>query len=250
MIDTKKYIFAFCITTAIFATAYFASNFLSQKRVETVAKIQDNIAIDILSSETQFDLLKEISCANIDASILAQEYEELGNKLTHTENDGNASKGQILYLKKYYSLLQIKDFLLSKKIAEKCAAKKQVQVIYFYGDKKDCPECVRTGYVLTKLKQEYPNLRVYSFDFNLPLSVIDSMKKIYKIDGKTLPTLVIEDTVYTGYKNYEEVEMLLPTAFREQTNKDKDEGNKKATTTESASISTSTKQKVKETKSK
>ena len=65
MFDTKKYIFTFVITVAIFATAFFASTFFSNKRVENVKEIQDNIAIDILSSETQFDLLKEVSCSNV-----------------------------------------------------------------------------------------------------------------------------------------------------------------------------------------
>jgi hypothetical protein len=36
MIDTRKYIFTFALTAAIFATAFFASSFFSEKRVENV----------------------------------------------------------------------------------------------------------------------------------------------------------------------------------------------------------------------
>ena len=209
MIDTKKYIITFVLTGAIFATAFFASSFFNNKRVETVKEIQDNISIDILSSETQFDLLKELPCANLDVSILSPELSELGNKLSRTETNRGGNDAGITSLKKSYSLLQIKDYILSKKLSEKCASKKPVFIIYFYSNKGDCSECVKEGYVLTFLKEKYADLRVYSFDYNLDLSAITSMKKIYKIPSG-LPALVIEDKTYTGYKSVEELEKLLP----------------------------------------
>jgi hypothetical protein len=210
MIDTKKYIFTFVITASIFATAFFASAFLSNKRVENVKSIQDNIAIDILSSETQFDLLKEVPCGNINDSILSPELSEIGDKLSHTESERGATDEDILYLKKYYSLLQVKDYILSKKLVEKCGStKKPVFIIYFYSNQGDCADCEREGFVLTRLREMYPDLRVYSFDYNLDLSAIDSMKTIYRIKS-TLPALVIEDKTYIGFKSIEELEDLLP----------------------------------------
>lgn len=218
MIDTKKYIFTFLTTVAIFATAFFASTFFSQKRVESVKFIQDNIAIDILSSETQFDLLKEVSCQNVSDSMLSPELSILGDKLSHTENERGEKDEDVIYLKKYYSLLQVKDYLLSKKLAEKCGAlKKPVFIIYFYSNKGDCDDCTKEGYVLTRLKEKYPELRVYSFDYDLDLSVIDSLKAIFRIKAAPLPALVIEDKTYTGFKSVEELEALLPDTLKEAT---------------------------------
>lgn len=217
MIDTRKYTFTFFVTVAIFATAFFASTFFSNKRVENVKFIQDNIAIDILSSETQFDLLKEVSCQNVSDSMLSPELNILGDKLSHTENDRGENDEDVMYLKKYYSLLQVKDYLLSKKLAEKCGVlKKPVFIIYFYSNKGDCADCQKEGYVLTRLKEKYPELRVYSFDYNLQLSVIDSLKAIYRISN-ALPALVIEDKTYTGFKSVEELEKLLPDTLKEAT---------------------------------
>lgn len=214
MFETKKYIFAFVITTAIFATAFFASIFFSNKRVENVKSIQDNIAIDILSSETQFDLLKEVPCGNVSDSVLSPELNALGDKLSRTESERGATDEDILYLKKYYSLLEIKDYILSKKLAEKCGpAKKPVFIIYFYSNLGDCADCEKEGFVLTRLKELYPDLRVYSFDYNLQLAAIDSMKTIYRIKS-TLPALVIEDKTYTGFKSVEELDKLLPNTLK------------------------------------
>lgn len=214
MIDSRKYIFTFVLTATIFATAFFASSFFSDKRVENVKEIQDNISIDILSSETQFDLLKEVSCSNVNESMLSPQLSEIGDKLSKTESDRGADDADVLYLKKYYTLLEVKDYLLSKQFVAKCgAAKKPVSIIYFYSNKGDCQDCQREGYVLTRLKEKYPDLRVYSFDYNLDLSVVDSMKRIYKITSG-LPALVIEDKTYIGFKSVEELEELLPDTLK------------------------------------
>ena len=217
MIDTKKYIFTFAVTLAIFSTAFFASTFFSNKRVESVKSIQDTIAIDILSSETQFDLLGEMPCSNVGDTILSAELSALGDKLSRTENESGEKDADVIYLKKYYSLLQIKDYILSKRLGEKCGVgKKPIFIIYFYSNKGDCPECEREGYVLTRLKEIYPDLRVYSFDYNLPLSAVDSMKSIYHVKS-ALPALVIEDKTSTGFKTLEELSSLLPDSLKEAT---------------------------------
>lgn len=212
-IDTKKYIAAFLITTAIFASGFFASTFFNNKKVENIKELQDSIAIDILSNETQFDLLKEVSCSNINYSYLSEELGELGDKITYTDDSQAVNKESSLYLRKYYSLLQVKDYLLSKKLGEKCAAKKPVFILYFYSTKEKCPECTRTGYVLTELKKKYPDLRIYSFDNDMPLSVVTTTKQIFKVKDD-LPALVIDDKTYTGFKSMEEIESLLPEAFK------------------------------------
>ena len=217
MIDVRKYLFTFVLTAALFATAFFASSFFSDKRVASVKSIQDNIAIDILSSETQFDLLKELPCANVNDSMLSPELSALGDKLYHAETERGATDADILYLKKYYSLLEIKDYILSKKLAAQCGqAKKPVFIIYFYSNQGDCADCEKEGYVLTRLKEIYPDLRVYSFDYNLDLAALDSMKTIYKIKS-SLPAIVIEDKTYIGFKSMEELDELLPNTLKVST---------------------------------
>lgn len=214
MIDTKKYLFTLVITSTIFVTAFFASTYFSSLRAGSVKEIQDNIAIDILSSETQFDLLKEVPCANVNENMLSAQLSELGEKLSHTETERGSDDATVVYLKKYYSLLQVKDYLLSKKLTEKCGqAKKSVFIIYFYTNKGGCPDCARQGYVLTRLKQMYPELRVYSFDYDLDLPVVDSLKAIYKI-GDVLPSIIVEDKAYSGFKTIEDLEILLPESVK------------------------------------
>jgi len=78
MIDSKKYLVAFVITALIFGTAVVASSMLTDKKLEDVRDIENRVALDILSSETQFALLEETSCKDIGAGFLSKELGPLG----------------------------------------------------------------------------------------------------------------------------------------------------------------------------
>jgi hypothetical protein len=72
--------------------------------------------------------------------------------------------------------------------------------------------------VIAELRETYPELRVYTFDYDLNIAPIQTMKKIYKIeDGKNFPILVIEDKAYYGLKKVEEIKALLPDTLKEAT---------------------------------
>lgn len=208
MSDWKKYLYSFLITALIFGTAIFASNYFNEKRISEIQNIESQIAVDISSSETQFSLLSGLSCKEIGNTSLSAELSQLGDKLSATEASRGADDPEVINLKKYYSLLQIKDFLLMQKINEKCG-RNTLSIIYFYSNQGDCPDCEKEGYVLTKLRQDYPDLRVYSFDYNLDLSVLKTLISIYNI-GPNLPALLINDDIYYGFKSVDDIKSALP----------------------------------------
>lgn len=211
--EWKKYLIAFVITAFLFLTAFYLSNFFSNKKIQEIRSIENTIAIDILSSETQFDLLEELSCGNVNDSILSQELNDLAAKIEFSENQGIGSEEERLSLKKYYSLLQIKDYLLMKKAEDKCDFK-ATSIIYFYSNKVDCEDCEKQGYILTDIRQNYPNVRVYAFDYNLDLSAMDALIAIYKVsEPERLPALIINGKVYYGLQEFEDIQNIAPTVF-------------------------------------
>jgi len=213
-IDWKKYLIVFLITLGLFASASFLSNYFGDKKINQLKSIQDQISIDILSSETQFSLLSELSCKNISDSVLSGELGELGNKLEWGQQNLGSTE-ELSYLKKYYSLLQIKDYLLMKKISERCGVKSAF-ILYFYTTAENCSECEREGLVLTALRNKYPELRVYSFDYSTDLSAVKAMLQIYKIEDTKLPALVVDDEVLTGFRGIEELELRIKESFKLQ----------------------------------
>ena len=208
MINTKKYIFVFIITCVIFVFAFSISNYFANQRIADIKSTEDKISIDILSSETQFELLQESSCAAINGSILSDELESLADKLAYSEAQHGANDPDVQTLKQYYSLLEIKDFLLVKQIFRQCNAT-PIAILYFYSNKGNCPECTKQGYVLTQLRADHPSLRVYAFDYDLDSNAIQTLISLYHIPAK-LPALVIDNKIYAGFQSSENIYKIIP----------------------------------------
>jgi len=213
-IDWKKYLIVLLITAGLFLTAIYLSNYFGNQKIDQLKTIQDKIAIDILSSETQFSLLSELSCKNISDSVFSNELGELGNKLEWSQKNLGATD-EVSYLKKYYSLLQIKDYLLAKKISARCGVKSAF-ILYFYTTAENCSLCEQESLVLLSLRDKYPELRVYSFDYSIDLSAVKAMLQIYKIKDTELPALVLSDELLTGFHGIEELESRVKESFKLQ----------------------------------
>ena len=213
-IDWKKYLIVFLITVGLFLSASYISNYFGDKKIEQMKSIQDNIAINILSSETQFSLLSELSCKNVSGSLLSAELDELGRKLEWSQQNLGSTE-EVAYLKKYYSLLQIKDYLLMKKISKSCRTKSAF-ILYFYTTAENCSECEKESLVLSSVRDQYPELRVYSFDYSIDLSAVKAMLQIYKIKDTELPALVLDDEVLTGFYGIDELDFKIEKSFKLQ----------------------------------
>lgn len=210
--DWKKYFIVFVITLGIFGTAFYASSRLNNKKLEEIQTIQNRVSIDILSSETQFALLSESSCETVGDSSLSKDLDSLGAKLSYAENNINktdSNQEDIVWLKKNYALLEMKDYVLMKKLARQCEVK-PVYILYFYSNKTGvCKDCEKEGIVLTELRRKYPGLRVYSFDYDLELPAQKTLLTLYKIKNN-LPALVVNNKTEYGFKSVEDIETFVP----------------------------------------
>lgn len=206
----KKYVLVFFITAGIFVLIFFFADFLYGQRIAQIKTTENNISRNILESEVQYALLADAPCDadETSSSILIDEINRLATRLSHLEEQRGGNDPEVTDLKKYYSLLQVKDYLLARERTKQCG-QKPLFIIYFYSNRGDCTECTKMGFVLTSMRKDYDNLRVYAFDYDLGLSVIETLKTIYKLDG-TLPALVIDRKPYYGFKTREEIEELLP----------------------------------------
>jgi hypothetical protein len=204
----KKYLLVFALTCAVFLTGFLLSNYLSNAKVNSIKDTEDQISLDILSSEAQYQLLEQSSCSVVSGSILSDELNTLADKLSYAESQEGFNSADVKSLKQNYSLLEIKDYLLMQQIYQKCSAS-PASILYFYSNKGDCPDCTNQGYVLTALRQEYPELRVYAFDYNLGLSAIDTLISMYHIPS-VLPALVMNGKVYAGFQSIDNIEKALP----------------------------------------
>ncbi|MFZ2049103.1 MAG: hypothetical protein WAV25_02310 [Minisyncoccia bacterium] len=210
--NNKKYIFAFLITALIFATAIYTSNFLNRKKLDDIRTVENRLSLNILSGETQSALLQETSCKDVTSSFLSHELSDLGDKLSYAASQNNPNNEEIQSLKQYYSLLEIKDYLLMKYISAKCGVYPAF-ILYFYSNASDCPDCEKTGYVLDALHEKYPNLRIYSFDYNSSEQAVKTLISIYHVENN-LPALIINTDPYYGFRNLDTLESTVPAISR------------------------------------
>lgn len=202
----KKYIIVFIITISIFIAVFALVDFLDAKKRQNISRLQSRITIDLIANETQFDLLKNAPCKALDEAILSRQLGELGEKLAYAEETQGVRNQAVVDLKKYYSLLQVKDYLLSQEVSDKCDIQIE-SLIYFY--EQDCDSCVKQGYVLSELKRKYPWLRIYSFDRNLDFSIVETFASLYDI-SEPAPIIIINEEKYSGFKTVEEIEEYIP----------------------------------------
>lgn len=205
----RNSLIALLIAALITGTVAYAVNYLNNARIAELSTIEDQLSIDTLSLDTQFSLLERAPCDSFASSTtFISSLADLGDRLSYAENQLGADNAQVVRLKQQYSLLEIRDYLITKQLAAACGIK-PVTVLYFYSNAGDCADCDRAGYALSYLHNTYPNLRVYSFDYNLNLGALETFIAINKIQN-SLPAFIVNGKHYYGFTSLEELEKQFP----------------------------------------
>lgn len=205
----RNALIALGITVALAGTVAYAVNYLNNVRVSELSAIEEQLSIDSLSLETQFSLLESAPCDSAASSAtLTDELADFGSRLSYAEAQLGNDTAEVMRLKERYSLLEIRDYLITKQLAAACKTK-PVTVLYFYSNASDCPDCDKAGYALSYLRDTYPALRVYSFEYHLDL---DALKTFIAVLGvkSTLPAFVINGKHYYGFTSLEDLEKQFP----------------------------------------
>ena len=211
--NKKRYIYTFIITLAIFFFSIWLSNFFSDKKVQSLRDLESRINLDILSVETRFSLLQKTSCEHIVNNDNTKNNnigfnEDLNNvalKIKSLENQLGYEDADVISLKKYYSLLQIKDYILAKEFHDRCK-QNTVSILYFYD--AQCEDCAKQSIILDKIISDYPEIRVYYLDKGTYNPALETMASVYKI-VKT-PSIVINEKTYTGFQDIQKIESYIP----------------------------------------
>src|SRR3989338_8258744 len=204
----RNALIAFVITLALIGTVAYAVNYLNRQRIAELTAIEEQISIETLSLDTRFSLLEAAPCDNASSTDITGDLTDLGNRLAYTEDQLGRDNAQVIRLKQQYSLLEIRDYLVTKKLAAACGTK-PVTVLYFYSNAGACPDCDKAGYALSYLRDTYPTLRVYSFDYHLGLGALETLIAIEKV-REEFPAFVINGTASYGYTSLADFEKRFP----------------------------------------
>ncbi|HYF28949.1 MAG TPA: hypothetical protein VEA36_01120 [Candidatus Paceibacterota bacterium] len=208
----RNALLALIITLVIIGTIVATINYLDRQRLAELDALQNQLATDTLSIETQFALLEEAPCEDLEeGTAFSQELGNLGDRLSRSEQRLGSDDPEVEQLKKQYTLLQIRDYLLTKRLAETCDVE-PVTALYFYSNEESCEDCDRAGYALSYLRETYPTLRVYSFDYDLELGALQTLVAVEKVEPR-FPAFVINGKRSYGFTELEEFETRFPKAL-------------------------------------
>lgn len=207
----KKYIFVLIITLVIFISAFTASRVLNQQKVQYIKKSQDDLAIDILAMETKFALLKSnVKCESLDKNdFFSADIAKIGKRLAYLESVLGTDNTDVIQLKKYYSSIQSKEIVLITDLSKECKNLPKV-ILYFYSnnDKDECSKCKNEEDVLESISPKYADkIRIYSFDFNLDSSVINTLKELYGVTN--VPAIVYNNKTYNEFLDYGALDKII-----------------------------------------
>ena len=197
-------------------TGYFVQVELLSKTEEELEKVREefydynqnleNIQLEQLYLTThQGELSCKILVSTIDEmhNNLAYFWSKLPSKLEVYEKYSEVQP-EYVKLKRDYTLLSIRTWLLSLDVKKKCG-EEIIPALYFYS--RDCDSCIDQSYVLDELKKDNPNFSAFIVDFNLDEPIVKIIKNVYNVTE--VPSFVINERLYSGYQNLEQMKKII-----------------------------------------
>ena len=210
--STYKALSVLFVTVIIFSLGIFVGNSSTRSKFETVLDLGEELQIQTLGVEVQYEILKENICENDNILYLTTDLAELSEKLSFMENNLGYDDPRVDELKQYYFILEAKHWLLAKKRAETCPSQKNdinnTIILYFYDNKNKCEDCQKQGTVLTYLQKKYEGIKIYSFDTNANNPAVKVLKDLHGI-GTYTPSLVINGKAHEGYLDAVDLEEYI-----------------------------------------
>jgi hypothetical protein len=170
----------------------------------------DNLQLQQKDIEIEMLLINSAgvnSCDTLKYEIekMATQSAELGQKVSYYDNE-MIKNPDFFILKRSYMINLIQFWSYWELFKKNCNSSVNT-VLYFYAI-KNCSECQAQGFVLSFLKEKYPEkIMTFALDKDEDLYSLNLLKSIYNVTKA--PTLIINNEKYEGLKDTNELKGLL-----------------------------------------
>jgi len=206
-IDWSKFFLVLILTVAVFVIGVFFGNYITEIKYDTIFNTEQSLRLELLGLDTQYSLIESDPCKVFNDTSLSESLDEMGNKVTYLENTLGTSSEEVINLKKYYFLLEIRHYLLKQRAVKECDVQHDF-ILYFYSNKGYCKDCKQEGFVISNIRENFDNLSSYSFDIDAENPALDTLKSINDV-GNVAPVVVVNGETYAGFKSKEFIENKL-----------------------------------------
>jgi hypothetical protein len=206
----RVYIIAAVITLVIFSLGVGLGYWISNEKYDIIKYDLENLQLQQKDIELELFLTNSIgtgSCKTLNYEIerTATQSTELGQKVSYYDNE--MIKNPDFYaIKKQYILNLIQLWSYWELFKKNCNSSVNT-VLYFYAV-KNCNDCQAQGFVLSFLKEKYPEkIMIFALDKDEELYSLNLVKNTYNVT--IAPTIVINNEKYENLKDMNELKNLL-----------------------------------------
>lgn len=192
----------------IFISGLLVGSMTSSRKLTDVRELQDSLRSDTLDLEILYAVLEQDPCAYVNTTPLTDQLYDIAVRLDYMEGLLGKTDENVLRLKKYYSLLELRQWMFERHMRDQCNQDKHF-ILYFYSNEPgSCPQCEEQGFVLSYLRKRFgEKIAIYSFDVSTDSEAVQALIRRYEVE--TLPSVVIDDELYEGFQSLEALEDLL-----------------------------------------
>lgn len=202
----KKHILSATFLLLVFV---FSAGMLIGRNLETRNSklMSDFIKENELNTESYLieqELIKDFgedSCVLAEARIedLSKELGNIGTRLSGEDARETLGQENYEFLKKKFHLMQIKTYILFKKLIDQCNIPSNIVLYYYSIDDEDSQE---QGKVLDKIVEDY-NAKVFAIEFDYSEELV-FLESYYKITET--PSIVVNYAyLHEGFVNYDNI---------------------------------------------
>ncbi len=221
-LSKDKYIIAGAITIGIFLLGLFLGLAIEGKRVNYIESVSRKQNLDFSSLQLQYAFIDQLSQEKNCLAVQKTFEQNINNlestriRLENFDRDATLNKNEFDILKNEYILAQIRYWLLGERTRKLCGTD-IVNILYFFSDEKECPDCDKQAFVLTYLKKKFKDkLLIFSFDSKFePEPMIPLLMSTYNVTK--YPTIVIEGKPRSGFKDKDTILREICSYYKEKT---------------------------------
>jgi hypothetical protein len=141
---------------------------------------------------------------------LGEKIDLLGNKIILLENQIGKNDPTILELKKPYTLLMIRHYMLSETVNNKCGTNKTLLIFIYSNNPEYIADSEKQGYVIDYVKKKFSStnpINVYSIVSDIGLEMTQTLLQFYNVEK--IPSLIINEKLYSGFQDKDTLEGIL-----------------------------------------
>ncbi|MFH1210024.1 MAG: hypothetical protein V1663_04515 [archaeon] len=212
-ISVTKLVAVFAMATLLFILGFMLGKGIVDYKQSGLLSVEESLKLNLVDLELQERITKSNPCSNYLFYTLGGEIDNLARKLVLLEGQLGKEDERVVELKKPYTLLIVRHFLLMNERMKNCNENYTIILFFYSNEPNYLTNGEKQGYILNYLSEKYgiKSLRVYSIDSDLNLGVISTLKEVYNITK--YPTVVVNGKVLEGLHTKEEIEREIQSSL-------------------------------------